>query len=202
MPLDSGEPERIARSVELMELKHAVITSVDRDDLEDGGADHWCKVVAATQQRCPDTTIEILIPDFDGNEELLDRVISAGAHIIGHNMETVRRVSPLVRSRATYDCSLGVLRYLSGRGVDTKSGIMVGLGETFEEVAETLKDLADAGVRRVTLGQYLQPTKSHYEVAEYITPQTFDKYKEIALELGFKHVESGPLVRSSYHAKL
>ncbi len=202
LPLDSGEPERIARSVELMELRHAVITSVDRDDLADGGAEHWLRTVEAVRERCPDTTIEILIPDFDGKEDLLDIIIKAGAHIVGHNMETVRRVTPMVRSRATYDCSLGVLKYLSDRGVDTKSGLMVGLGESYDEVVETLRDLASAGVKRLTIGQYLQPTKEHYEVSEYINPETFEKYKQEALALGFSRVESGPLVRSSYHAEI
>ncbi len=202
LPLDRDEPQKIARSVEIMELRHAVITSVDRDDLADGGAEHWVQTVRAIREKCPTTTIEILIPDFDGKSELLELIISADAHIVGHNIETVRRITPLVRSRATYDRSLSVLKYLSDRGVDTKSSLMLGLGETFDEVTEALKELYEAGVRRVTLGQYLQPTVNHIEVSEYVTPETFAKYKEIALELGFKHVESGPLVRSSYHAKL
>ncbi len=202
LPLDPEEPNNIAHSVSVMELKHAVITSVDRDDLADGGADHWRKTVDAIREKCPETTIEILIPDFDGKEELLDVIIEAEAHIVGHNMETVRRMTPLVRSRATYDTSLKVLKYLSDKGVDTKSGIMVGLGETFDEVVETLSDLASVGVKRVTLGQYLRPTREHWEVSEYVKPEVFDKYKEEALKLGFTHVESAPLVRSSYHAKL
>ncbi|MFI3286950.1 MAG: lipoyl synthase [Rikenellaceae bacterium] len=202
LPLDINEPKKIARSIQIMELKHAVITSVDRDDLEDGGALHWKNTVEAIKTKCPDTTIEILIPDFDSKPELIDIVLAAGAHIIGHNLETVKRITPLVRSRATYSTSLDTLKYLSDKGADTKSGIMVGLGETFDEVVETLKDLYDVGVRRVTIGQYLQPTKQHLEVSEYVTPETFDKYKEIALDMGFKHVESAPMVRSSYHAKL
>lgn len=202
LPLDKNEPKKIARSVEIMELRHAVITSVDRDDLADGGAEHWAQTVEAIREKCPTTTIEILIPDFDGKSELLDMIIAANAHIVGHNIETVRRITPLVRSRATYDTSLAVLKYLSERGVDTKSSLMLGLGETFDEVTGALKELYDVGVRRVTLGQYLQPTRDHVEVSEYVTPEKFNEYKEIALKLGFKHVESGPLVRSSYHAKL
>ncbi len=202
LPLDINEPKKIARSVEIMELRHAVITSVDRDDLEDGGANHWAQTIKEIAKKCPQTTIEVLIPDFDGKEELLDIIIDAQPHIIGHNMETVRRVTPMVRSRATYDCSLRVLGYLSSKGVQTKSGLMVGLGESYDEVIETLKDLYSVGVKRATIGQYLQPTKTHTEVAEYVTPQTFEKYKEEALRIGFTHIESAPLVRSSYHAKL
>lgn len=185
-----------------MKLRHAVITSVDRDDLEDGGAAHWVATVKAIAQSCPTTTIEILIPDFDGKTDLLDMMATSGAHIVGHNMETVRRVTPSVRSRATYDRSLEVLRYLSSKGVATKSGLMVGLGETPEEIIETLGDLYNAGVRRATIGQYLQPTKNHVEVAEYVHPDTFDMFKQKAIEMGFTHIESAPLVRSSYHAKL
>lgn len=202
LPLDPAECEKIARSVEIMKLRHAVITSVDRDDLEDGGAAHWVSTVRAIAEKCPETTIEILIPDFDAKTELLDIVAGAGAHIIGHNMETVRRVTPLVRSRATYDRSLEVLRYLSSKGVATKTGLMVGLGETPEEVIETLVDIYAAGVRRATIGQYLQPTKAHVSVAEYVHPDTFEMFRRKAVELGFTHIESAPLVRSSYHAKL
>ncbi len=202
LPLDSNEPKKIARSVEIMGLKHAVITSVDRDDLEDGGAEHWKKTVEAVRAKCPETTIEILIPDFDGKTELLDIIIKSNAHIVGHNLETVRRITPLVRSKATYDTSIKVLKYLSDKGVDTKSSLMLGLGESADEVVEAIGELYDAGVRRLTLGQYLQPTKEHLEVSEYVTPEAFDKFKEIALEMGYRHVESGPLVRSSYHAKL
>lgn len=202
LPLDTNEPKKLARSVEIMKLRHAVVTSVDRDDLPDGGAAHWALTVAAIREKCPQTTIEILIPDFDGRTELLDVIIEAKADIVGHNMETVRRVSPSVRSRATYDNSLSVLKYLSSKGVDTKSGLMVGLGETFEEVVETLQDLYNAGVRRATIGQYLQPSTQHVEVFEYVTPETFDKYKQEALSIGFSRIESAPLVRSSYHAEL
>lgn len=202
LPLDPAECEKIAHSVDVMKLRHAVITSVDRDDLDDGGAAHWVATVKAIAEKCPNTTIEILIPDFDGRRDLLDIIAGAGAHIIGHNMETVRRVSPLVRSRATYDRSLEVLGYLSSKGVITKSGLMVGLGETPEEVIETLGDMYNVGVRRATIGQYLQPSKSHVEVAQYVHPDTFEMFRQKALDLGFTHIESAPLVRSSYHAKL
>ncbi len=202
LPLDDGEPQKIARSVEIMGIKHAVITSVDRDDLADGGAMHWKRTVEAVSSQNPGTTIEVLIPDFDGREDLLDVILSSGADIIGHNIETVERVSPLVRSRATYARSLGVLRYLSERGAETKSGLMVGLGETFDEVIGSLQDLYNSGVRRATIGQYLQPTRSHYGVCEYITPEVFDRYAEVGKEIGFTHIVSGPLVRSSYHAEL
>lgn len=202
LPLDPNEPIKVARSIKIMKLRHAVITSVDRDDLADGGAGHWVSTVEAIRNESPQTTIELLIPDFDARAELLDKVISASPHIIGHNIETVRRITPAARSVATYDRSIQVLKYLSDNGAVTKSGLMVGLGETFDEVIQTLVDLHRAGVRRATIGQYLQPTEQHLTVAEYITPETFDLYAQKAREIGFTHIFSAPLVRSSYMAEL
>lgn len=206
-PLDPNEPVKIARSVQLMELRHAVITSVDRDDLADGGAGHWAATVAAIREFNPDTTVELLIPDFSGQTELVDLILNAGADIVGHNLETVRRITPDVRDRrASYDTSLNVLRHLSSYGNTyntpylAKSAVMVGLGESFEEVLRTLDDLAEAGVRRMTIGQYLQPTARHYPVAEYVHPDIFAAYKAAAEERGIAHTESGPLVRSSFMA--
>lgn len=202
LPLDANEPRKVARSIQIMGLKHCVITSVDRDDLSDGGAGHWLSTVEAIRAKNPNTTIEILVPDFDAKTELLDIIVSAAADIVGHNIETVRRITPEVRSRASYDTSLTVLGYLSDRGVSTKSGLMVGLGESTDEVLETIDDLYAAGVRRGTIGQYLQPTLKHVEVERYVHPDEFAAYKDYALSLGFTHFESAPLVRSSYHAEL
>lgn len=206
-PLDPAEPQRIARSVQLMELRHAVITSVDRDDLPDGGAAHWAETVRAIRALNPNTTIELLIPDFSGDTGLLDVVLDAGADIVGHNLETTARLTPTVRDRrASYDTSLHVLRYIAARGVDlgrddlAKSALMVGLGETCDEVLGALDDLAAAGVRRMTIGQYLQPTSRHYPVAEYVHPDIFARYAAAAVEREIIHTESGPLVRSSYMA--
>lgn len=206
-PLDSNEPVRIAHSVQLMGLRHAAITSVDRDDLPDGGAGHWAATVAAIRELNPDTTVELLIPDFSGQTQLIDIILNAGADIVGHNLETVRRITPDVRDRrASYDTSLNVLRRISSYGNTyntpylAKSAIMVGLGESFDEVLHTLDDLAEAGVRRMTIGQYLQPTARHYPVAEYVHPDLFAAYKAAAEERGISHTESGPLVRSSYMA--
>ena len=206
-PLDPNEPIKIARSVQLMGLRHAVITSVDRDDLPDDGAEHWAQTVRAIRELNPETTIELLIPDVSGDTSLLDTVLAADADIVGHNLETVRRLTPTVRDRrASYDTSLGVLRHIAAYGQAhgepnlAKSAIMVGLGETRDEVLQTLDDLAAAGVRRMTLGQYLQPTPHHYPVAEYIHPDRFAEYKTAAEERGIIHTESGPLVRSSYMA--
>ncbi len=202
LPLDSAEPSKIAHSVKVMELKHAVITSVTRDDLKDGGAAHWVQTIQAVRDESPETTIEVLIPDMQGKEELLDLIIAARPDIIGHNVETVRRLTPVVRSRATYEMSLGVLSYISEKGAQAKSSIMLGLGESEQEVLETLQDLYNVGVRRVTLGQYLQPTLNHTQVSEYVHPDKFEEYRQRALEMGFTHCESGPLVRSSYHAQM
>ncbi len=199
-PLDANEPVKVARSIRVMELRHCVVTSVDRDDLPDGGAAHWVETVRQVRLLNPDTTIELLIPDFDARPELLEQIAASGADIVGHNLETVERITPLVRSRAKYATSIEVLSRLHRAGVDTKSGIMVGLGERFDEVLATMDDLVRAGVRRMTLGQYLQPTPKHLSVSEYVTPETFVRYKEEALARGLTHVESGPLVRSSYWA--
>ena len=201
-PLDRNEPVKIARSVQLMGLRHAVITSVDRDDLTDGGAAHWAATVQAIRELNPETTIELLIPDFSGQTEHLDIILNAGADIVGHNLETVRRISPEVRDRrASYDTSLNVLRHIASYGPDlAKSAIMVGLGETYDEVLSAMDDLAGAGVRRMTIGQYLQPTPRHYPVAEYVHPDIFEKYKDAAVKRGILYTESGPLVRSSYMA--
>ena len=198
---DPFEPVRVARSVELMKVKHAVITSVDRDDLKDGGADTWVKTVEMIRKKSPGTTLETLIPDFAGKWENLEKVIKVAPEIVSHNLETVRRLTKEVRIQAKYDRSLEVLRRLKAGGMKTKSGVMLGLGETREEVLETMDDLISVGVDILTLGQYLQPTKGHLEVQDFVTPEVFEEYKKIGLEKGFKYVESGPLVRSSYHAE-
>lgn len=196
------EPEKVARSIKLMSIKHAVITSVDRDDLKDGGSIIWAETIKAIRRANPKTTLETLIPDFQGNKKNVDRLIEVAPEVISHNLETVRRLTREVRIQAKYDQSLEVLKYLKDSGQRrTKSGIMLGLGETEEEVIETLHDLAKAKVDIVTIGQYLQPTKKHLPVKEFITPEQFEKYKKIGLELGFRHVESGALVRSSYKAQ-
>lgn len=201
LPLDENEPSNVADSIKLMKLNHAVITSVDRDDLEDLGASHWYKTLIKIKETNPETTIEALIPDFQGKTELINQVISARPDILSHNMETVRRISPLVRSVAKYDTSLSVIKQISESGMTAKSGIMVGLGETKEEVLHTMDDLLEAGCKILTIGQYLQPSHKHYPVAEYITPEQFEEYRIIGKNKGFKTVESGPLVRSSYHAE-
>jgi lipoic acid synthetase len=199
--VDPFEPAKVAQSVKLMEVKHAVITSVDRDDLKDGGADTWVKTVEMIRKKSPGTTLETLVPDFAGIWENLDKVINVAPEIVSHNLETVRRLTKEVRIQAKYDRSLEVLRRLKEGGMKTKSGVMLGLGETKEEVLETMDDLVSVGVQILTLGQYLQPTKEHLEVQEFVTPEQFEEYKKIGLEKGFKYVESGALVRSSYHAE-
>ena len=198
-PLDANEPTHVAESIALMKLDHAVITSVDRDDLPDLGATHWARTIREIKRLNPQTTIEVLIPDFQGRMELLDLVIEARPDIISHNMETVRRISPLVRSAANYDTSLQVIRHISGKGVKSKSGIMVGLGETEDEVLELMDDVLQAGVSVLTIGQYLQPSRKNIPVSEYVTPERFEYYRQQAVNKGFKKVESAPLVRSSYH---
>ena len=199
--LDWEEPEKVARSIKLMNIKHAVLTSVDRDDLKDMGSIIWAETVRAVRRMNPNTTMETLIPDFQGVERNLNRILDVAPEIISHNMETVRRLTREVRIQAKYDRSLGVLRYLKENGANrTKSGIMLGLGEKEEEVIETLHDLKEAKVDIVTIGQYLQPSKKHLPVKQFVTPEQFAKYKEIGLKLGFRHVESGALVRSSYRA--
>ena len=198
---DADEPQNIAESVALMGLRHVVVTSVTRDDLPDGGAAHWAQTVEAVRAKNPNATIELLIPDLDARPDLLEVVLASKPDIIGHNIETVERLTPLVRSKAKYLTSLATLKHLAEQGAVTKSGIMVGLGESDDEVLQTLRDLRDAGVRIVTLGQYLRPTLEHYPVAEYITPEKFDWYKQKALEMGFSYCASAPLVRSSYLAE-
>lgn len=201
LPLDPQEPTHVAESVRLMKLSHAVVTSVDRDDLPDLGAAHWAQTIREIRRLNPETTIEVLIPDFQGRKELVEQVIEARPDIISHNMETVRRISPLVRSAARYDTSLEVIRQIAASGITAKSGIMVGLGETPAEVEELMDDLRAAGCQIMTIGQYLQPSHRHYPVAEYVTPEQFKRYEETGLAKGFTQVESGPLVRSSYHAE-
>ena len=201
LPLDLSEPAQVAESVRLMKLRHAVITSVDRDDLEDLGAHHWAQTIETVRQVNPQTTIEALIPDFQGRTELVQLLIEAHPEILSHNVETVRRLTPEVRSVARYDTSLAVLRQIAENGIKSKSSIMVGLGETPEEVEETMDDLLANGCKRLTIGQYLQPSRKHYPVKEYVTPEQFRKYKETGMNKGFEMVESGPLVRSSYHAE-
>lgn len=201
LPLDPQEPTHVAESVRLMKLSHAVVTSVDRDDLPDLGAAHWAQTIREIRRLNPETTIEVLIPDFQGRKELMEQVIEARPDIISHNMETVRRISPLVRSAARYDTSLEVIRQIAASGITAKSGIMVGLGETPAEVEELMDDLRAAGCQIMTIGQYLQPSHRHYPVAEYVTPDQFKRYEETGLAKGFTQVESGPLVRSSYHAE-
>ena len=200
--VDWDEPEKVARSIKLMEIKHAVITSVDRDDLADGGSIIWAETIKAVRRISPGTTMETLIPDFRGETKNIDRIIAAAPEIISHNMETVKRLTRSVRIQARYERSLEVLAYCKRQGQKrTKTGIMLGLGEKIEEVYEAMQDLRKADVDILTLGQYLQPTPKHLPVNEFITPEQFDEYKQVALELGFKYVESGPLVRSSYHAE-
>lgn len=201
LPLDEKEPVHVAESVALMKLSHAVITSVDRDDLPDLGAAHWAQTIREIRRMNPDTTVEVLIPDFQGRRELVQQVIEAGPDIISHNMETVRRISPMVRSAARYETSLAVLQQIAESGIACKSGIMVGLGETPEEVETLMDDLRAVGCKILTIGQYLQPSRQHYPVAEYVTPAQFAAYRELGLAKGFSQVESGPLVRSSYHAE-
>lgn len=202
LPVDWDEPDRVGRSIKLMKVKHAVITSVDRDDLPDGGSIIWAETINAIRRIAPGTTMETLIPDFRGIENQLDRVLMAAPEVISHNMETVRRLTRQVRIQAQYDRSLGVLKYLKENGAHrTKSGIMLGLGEKIDEVRQSLNELREAHVDVVTLGQYLQPTPKHLPVDKFIEPEIFESLREEALSLGFIHVESGPLVRSSYHAE-
>ena len=201
LPVDLEEPKRVANSVKLMKLKHVVLTSVDRDDLDDLGAGIWAETVRQIKIINPDTTIETLIPDFDGRENLIKKVVDAGAEVTSHNLETVRRLTPKTRSRAKYDLSLKTLEIIAKSNSVAKSGIMVGIGETPEEVYELMDDLLAVGVEVLTIGQYLQPTKKHLEVLEYVTPEQFKEYEIAGKEKGFKHIESSPLVRSSYRAE-
>lgn len=201
LPPDLNEPERIAHSVKLLELKHCVITSVDRDDLKDGGAGHWAKTLLEIKRMNPQTTIEALIPDFNGDKSLINKITSCKTEVISHNLETVERLTPIVRSKAKYDTSLKVIKIISENNIISKSGIMLGLGETEEEIYKTMDDLLNQECKVLTLGQYLQPSFNHIEVKEFIHPEKFEKYKSVGLQKGFKHVESHPLVRSSYQAE-
>lgn len=199
--VDLNEPERVADSVSLMKVKHCVITSVDRDDLKDGGASVWVETIRAIRRKSPKITMETLIPDFQGKWDNLKLVIAEKPEVISHNLETVKRLTKQVRIQAKYERSLDVLKMISETGVHAKSGLMLGLGETKEEVVEAMQDLRNSGVVILTLGQYLQPTKKHLAIAEFIHPDIFAEYKETGLKMGFRYVESGPLVRSSYHAE-
>ena len=200
--VDWEEPEKVARSIKLMDIKHAVITSVDRDDLADGGSIIWAETIQAIRRLNPRTTLETLIPDFQGKTKNIDRIVKVKPEVVSHNMETVKRLTREVRIQAKYEQSLQVLKYLKDNGINrTKSGIMLGLGETEEEVIQVLKDLRAVNLDIVTIGQYLQPSKKHLPVKQFITPDQFKKYEQIGLEMGFRHVESGALVRSSYKAQ-
>lgn len=201
LPADLQEPERVADTVHKMRVKHCVITSVDRDDLEDGGAAIWRRTIEKVKELNPDTTIETLIPDFDGRTELIMQVIEAKPEVVSHNLETVRRITPIVRSKARYERSLQVLKFIAASDIRSKTGIMVGLGETEEEVLQTMDDVRDIGVEVFTIGQYLQPSRHHIAVKEFITPEQFEKYRLEGIKKGFRHIESGPMVRSSYHAE-
>lgn len=201
LAVDVLEPLNVANSVNLMKVKHAVVTSVDRDDLKDGGSSIWAETVNEIRRLNPDTTMETLIPDFKGKKEDIQRIIDVSPDVVSHNMETVERLTKKVRIQAKYQRSLDTLRFLNEGGIRTKSGIMLGLGEKDEEVIKTMQDLRNVGVSIMTIGQYLQPTTKHLPVAEYVHPDKFEEFKNIGLQLGFKIVESGPLVRSSYHAE-
>lgn len=201
LPPDFSEPQRLAETIRTLDLKHCVITSVDRDDLPDGGAAFWAEVIVTIRRVNPGTTIETLIPDFDGKPENISKIIIADPDVISHNVETVRRLTPEIRTRAKYDRSLGVIKYIAENGKTAKSGFMLGLGETEPEIVETIDDLYKAGCRVLTIGQYLKPSANHMDAVEYITPDKFEKYRESALLKGFNIVESKPLVRSSFHAE-
>lgn len=201
LPPNADEPQRLADSVKELGLKHIVLTSVDRDDLKDGGANHWAECIKAIKSEVPQSKIEVLIPDFKGDTSLIDTVLEATPDVVAHNIETVRSLTPKVRSAAKYDTSLNVLKHIAQRGFVAKSGMMLGLGEAESEIIETIDDLLTNGCKILTIGQYLQPTKKHLPVIEYITPEKFDEYRQTAIQKGFNFVESGPLVRSSYHAE-
>ncbi len=201
LPPDAGEPARLANSIKRMGIKHAVITSVDRDDLPDRGARFWAETIRTIRETNPGVTMETLIPDFDGKPELIQLVIDAAPDVISHNLETVRRLTPEIRTKARYDTSLSVIRQIADFGIIAKSGIMLGLGEKHDEILETMDDLIKAGCKVMTIGQYLQPTREHLAVNEWVTPEQYQEYEEIGLKKGFDFVESHPLVRSSYHAE-
>lgn len=199
--LNEGEISDIIKSVKDLNLRHVVITSVDRDDLEDFGAKHWRDMIKALKNECEGVSVELLVPDFQGKLHLLDMIIAEKPEVMSHNLETVRRLTPIVRSVANYDTSLSVVRYIASKGIRAKSGIMLGLGETRDEIIQTMDDLLEAGCEVMTIGQYLQPTRQHFPVKEYIHPDVFKEYGRIGKEKGFKFIESSPLVRSSYHAE-
>lgn len=200
-PLDEKEIEDIITSVKELKLHHIVITSVDRDDLPDLGASHWARMIRRLKEECPGVTMEVLIPDFQGRSELIEMIIKERPDVISHNLETVRRLTPEVRTFATYDQSIRVIRQIADSGIRSKSGIMLGLGESEDEIIQTMKDLRNVGCEVMTIGQYLQPTKDNYPLQAYITPEKFREYGEIGKKLGFRHIESAPMVRSSYHAE-
>jgi lipoic acid synthetase len=200
-PPDPEEPLRIAESIKKLGVRHSVITSVDRDDLPDRGAGFWAETIRAIRRVNPGVTMETLIPDFDGNPEWLVVVFDAAPEVISHNLETVRRLTPMFRTKARYDTSLSVIRMIAEAGIVAKSGIMLGLGETEEEIRQTMDDLLEAGCQVMTIGQYLPPSRDHFQVKEWVKPEQFEEYRRIGLEKGFRFVESNPLVRSSYHAE-
>ncbi len=200
-PPDEDEPVRLAEAIKTLKLKHCVITSVDRDDLPDSGASFWAEVISTVRKTNPGTTIETLIPDFDGRPENIQRIIDEHPDVISHNIETVKRLTPLIRTKAKYERSLAVIKYISGKRITSKSGFMLGLGENEPEILETINDLRDAGCKILTIGQYLKPSKGHMEVVEYYPPEKFEYYRLAALSTGFSIVESSPLVRSSFHAE-
>jgi len=201
LPPDPEEPLRLAISIKMMGLKHCVITSVDRDDLPDGGASVWAETIRKIKLENPGITMETLIPDFDAKAELIQKIIDAGPEVISHNVETVKRLTPVIRTKAKYERSLDVISYISGKGITAKSGFMVGLGEKEDEVIQTMTDLYNSGCKILTIGQYLKPGAEYLEVVEYIPPEKFEEYKVTAQQLGFSFVESSPLVRSSFHAE-
>lgn len=200
LPVDMNEPKKVAESVRQLQLKHCVITSVDRDDLPDGGASFWAETIKQIKALNPTTTIEVLIPDFNGNQELVKQIIEAKPEVISHNLETVERLTPIIRSKAKYQTSLSVLNQIALSGIVAKSGIMLGLGETPDEIFQTMDDLRQINCKVMTIGQYLQPTRNHFPVKDYIHPDVFASYEKTGLEKGFSYVESSPLVRSSYKA--
>jgi lipoic acid synthetase len=200
-PPDPAEPQRLAQSIMSMRLKHCVITSVDRDDLPDGGAGFWAETIKQIKEINPDITLETLIPDFDGKQENIQKIIDASPEVISHNIETVRRLTPIIRTKAKYDTSLSVIKYIAGKAKRAKSGFMIGFGESEDEIFEAMMDLRNAGCRILTIGQYLQPGFEYMEPVTYITPEKFEEYKKAAMNIGFEFVESSPLVRSSFHAE-
>ena len=201
LAVDPHEPEKVAESIHLMNLKHAVVTSVDRDELPDQGASHWAATIRAIKRVNPNTTLEVLIPDFSGNTALVDQVIAEKPNIISHNLETVRRLTPEIRSKAKYDTSLSILAHIASQNIVAKTGIMLGLGEKEEEILTLMDDALAAGCSILTIGQYMQPSRQNITVTEYIRPEKFEEYRLIGLQKGFKFVESAPLVRSSYCAE-